>query len=403
MATAGNAKILILDGHSAAALALTRSAGLAGHWIAVGANQDLFAAAKLSRYCKASLGYPPSTEHVRAFVDAILAFVRQNTIDLVVPVTDWTIGPLSRERERFASLCHVVLPSQAALHAASDKYRTIQLAQSRGIGTPQTLLLESMADLKKWQGRTFPVVVKDRFSVRWIDDRAVSGSVAYAYSATDLEEMVRQRLQAAGDVLVQEFVSGTGVGLSCFVVAGQAFLPFQWERIREVNPRGSASSARKSTPLDQSLTALSVQLVLTMGFEGIAMVEYKKAKDGRHILMEVNGRPWGSIGLPIACGIDYPRYLIDWCLQGTLPPDTIAYRENIVCRRAVGELTHLMALRKTAPANWPVPYPTFWKSLFLMAVPWRPGMCYDDVWLSDLRPGLAGIGNWFRSRVKSKS
>ena len=35
-----------------------------------------------------------------------------------------------------------------------------------------------------------------------------------------------------------------------------------------------------------------------------------------------------------------------------------------------------------------------------MAVPWLPGMCYDDVWLSDLRPGMAGIRRWFQTRLK---
>ena len=82
-------------------------------------------------------------------------------------------------------------------------------------------------------------------------------------------------------------------------------------RAGEVDPRGSASSARKSIPLDQSLVSRSVRLITEIGFEGVAMVEYKKAADGRLILMEINGRPWGSIGLPIACGIDYPRRLIE--------------------------------------------------------------------------------------------
>jgi hypothetical protein len=217
-----------------------------------------------------------------------------------------------------------------------------------------------------------------------------------------LEKLVGPRLQAAGDVLLQEFISGVGIGVSCFVAGGKTFLPFQWQRIREIDPRGSGSSARKSIPLCSPLVSLSAKLITEMGFEGLAMVEYKKAEDGRLILMEVNGRPWGSIGLPIACGIDYPRYLIEWCLQGTLPPEIIPYRENIVCRRAVAELTHLSALRAGRPANWPTPYPNFWTSLITMAIPWRPGMCYDDVWFSDLRPGMAGIGNWFRSRIKKR-
>ena len=395
-------RILILDGHSPAALAITRSAGLAGHWVAVGANEGIFAAAKLSRFCRTSFGYPTSTADAGAFVRAILEYVRSNSIDLLIPVTDWTTGPLSEHRQQFNEICHVVLPPKSALEIASDKFRTIQIAQSLGIGVPRTDLIESIADLSKLAEIQAPAVVKDRHSVRWGGGKPVFGSVAYAFAPGDLGKKVRERVQEAGDVLVQEFVSGVGIGFSCFVVEGMVRLPFQWQRIREVDPRGSGSSARRSVPLDPTVVSLSSRLVLEIGFEGIVMVEYKKTADGRLVLMEINGRPWGSIGLPIACGIDYPRYLIDWYLRGTLPPEIVSYRENTVCRRLVWELAHLSNLRAGKPANWPVPYPHFWPSLFRVAIPWLPGMCYDDVWLSDPRPGIAGIANWVGARVKKK-
>lgn len=397
------ARILVLDGHSAAALSVTRSAGRAGHWVAVGANRGAFAAAKLSRYCQIALDYPVSTSEPQAFGDSIHQFVKTHQVDLVVPVTDWTLGPLSAERGRFAGLCQLAIPSNAAVEFASDKFRTIEQARELGIGVPKTALVRSVADVSECGDFGFPAVVKDRFSVRWMMQQAVFGSVSYAYSPADVETKVAERLEKAGDVLIQEFVPGQGMGFSCFVIARQVFLPFQWLRVREVDPRGSASSARKSIALDDDLVRHSTQLITAMGFEGIAMVEYKRASDGRLVLMEINGRPWGSIGLPYACGIDYARYLIDWCLQGRLPPQKIDYRENVLCRRAVSELTHLANIRAGRPANWPGSYPEFWPTLLQMALPWRPGMCYDDLWFSDPRPGIAGLWNWFQVRAKGSS
>ncbi len=350
-----------------------------------------------------ALDYPVSTREPKAFTDSILEFAKAQRIDLVLPVTDWTLGPLSEERDLFATLSKLAIPSRAAVEFASDKFRTIEQAKELGIQVPHTTFLSLISDLEKIGASGFPVVVKDRFSVRWIEDKAVFGSVSYAYSQTELETKVADRLQKAGDVLIQEFVSGDGIGFACFVVGGSVFLPFQWLRVREVDPRGSASSARKSIPLDDDLVRRSTQLITAMGFEGIAMVEYKRASDGRLVLMEINGRPWGSIGLPYAGGIDYARYLIDWCLEGTLPPEKIEYRQNLLCRRAVGELTHLSNIRAGRPANWPGSYPQFWPTLLRMALPWRPGMCYDDVWISDLRPGIAGLRNWFQVRAKGSS
>ncbi len=277
-----------------------------------GGESRAFRRVDLVALLQLSFDYPVSTEFPGSFVNSILEFAHAQAIDLVVPVTDWTLGPLSAERESFTGICQVAMPSQTALDFASDKYRTLELAKSLCIDVPVSRLVESLDDLRQLKQAQFPLVVKDRFSVRWIGKKAVFGTVSYAYSLAELERRVEERLRAAGDVLLQNFVSGVGIGFSCFVAGGQAFVPFQWERVREVDPRGSGSSARKSMPLNPILAAGSIKLITEMGFEGIAMVEYKKTADGRHVLMEVNARPWGSIGLPVACGIDYPRYLIEW-------------------------------------------------------------------------------------------
>ena len=395
------ARILVLDGHAAAALAFTRSLGRAGHWVAVGANQGLFASAKLSKYCRLSFEYPVSTADAAAFATAVAEFAAANKIDLIVPVTDWTTLPLAHHCEQVSFPCPVALPKPGALALASDKYRTVELARSLDIPVPSTWLITSAQEIETLPNLGFPVVVKDRFSVRWVDNRAVFGSVSYAYSAAELATKVVDRLKVAGDVLIQEFVRGAGIGFSCFSLDGEARIPFQWRRIRETDPRGSGSSARRSIPVDPDTAASSAKLIQAAGFDGIAMVEYKQeAGSGRSVLMEINGRPWGSIQLAIASGVDYPRYVVDWWLSNTKPPKDISFETGITCRRMAGELTHLENLRQGTPPEWPVPYPSLWGSLMKIAVPWYPGLRYDDFAGGDFRPGAAEIANWFRVRLK---
>jgi predicted ATP-grasp superfamily ATP-dependent carboligase len=261
---------------------------------------------------------------------------------------------------------------------------------------PQTRLINHASDLSDLTSPNFPAVVKDRYSVRWRDGKAVFGSVAYAYSDEELRHKVEQRVEVAGDVLVQEFVTGVGIGYSCLVAGGAVHLPFQWQRIREVDPRGSASSCRKATPIDPAIAEWSDQLITAIGFTGIAMVEFKKSAHST-MLMEINGRPWGSLQLPISAGLDYPRYWIDWLMSGTVPPDCVNYHAGITCRRLVGELTHLSQLRAGKPKNWPLPYPSFWKSVFKIAVPWYPGVRYDEFAGGDFRPGRAMLAKWWET------
>jgi predicted ATP-grasp superfamily ATP-dependent carboligase len=168
--------VLILDGHSSAALAFARSAGKAGHWVAVGANAGAFAAAQLSRYCKLSFSYPISTEDPHGFCETVLDFVNRNAVDLVVPVTDWTLLPLSEYRERFKHICKVALSSAASIEEVSDKYQILQIAKSLGIRIPQTWLIESPGDLASLHGIKFPLVVKTAF--RFAGEKADLFSVA---------------------------------------------------------------------------------------------------------------------------------------------------------------------------------------------------------------------------------
>jgi predicted ATP-grasp superfamily ATP-dependent carboligase len=354
----------------------------------------------VSRYCRAKFRYPVSTDDAAGFADAILEYARAERIDLTIPITDWTTPPLSERRTRFEGVCRLAVGAHSAIESSADKYATVVTARECNVATPGTTLVSSLADLDHREKRDFPSVVKDRFSARWVGNRAVFGSVAYAYSEADLKKKVEERIAIAGDVLVQEFVPGRGIGFSAFCEGDRIYAPFAWLRVRETDPRGSGSSARKSVPLTPDLIKGSHALIKRIGFQGICMLEYKlEEESGRAVLMEINGRPWGSIQLPIDSGIDYPRYIAEWYLEGKLPPVEVAYKKGILCRRMVGELTHLEHVLHGAPPGWPKRYPSRLLTILKMAVPWYPGVRYDDIWLSDPGPGVAGIVDWFKIRM----
>lgn len=402
------ARVLVLDGHSPAGLAFTRSLGRAKHWVAVGSNHGTLAPAASSRYCRLSFTYPVPSEDAAGFVEAVFQFARRNEIKLIVPVTDWTVFPLSKYRDRFERVCRIAVGSNSALQIAADKFRTIDLARELQIPYPRTSLIHSADELESvGESYEFPVVVKDRFSLRWEGDRAIAGSVAYAYSQDDLRQKVADRLKRVSDVLIQQFVPGEGIGFSALAIDKAVFLPFMWSRVRETDPRGSGSAAAVSIPIIDELRESSEALIARAGVQGVCMVEFKKPRNGGPpVLMEINARPWGSMPLAIAAGIDYPVFLAEWILNDHRPPQEIKYEQGILCRRFVNELTHLEHTYHGTPAGWPIPYPGFLRTLLTIAVPWYPGMRYADLWLSDPAPGWVGLQGWFRGhfpRLPSKT
>lgn len=395
------ANVLILDGHCSAALAFVRSLGRAGHTVIVAAEERFFTPATRSKYCRRSYLYPSPVEGAEAFLRVIEDIVAREEIDAVFPMTDITVWPLSFWRDRFKPL-KIAVPPHESIELVSDKFRTIELAEKLGVPVPQTVIVNAQDDLApvlsgNWQ---YPIVIKDRFSMRWEDGKGIAGGVDFAYSGEELAVKVSAKLEKTADIVVQEFTAGIGVGFSCFSVNGEIIWPFQWERIREKDPRGSGSSARKSQALDRDVLDYSVKLVAASGFQGISMVEFKKDPEtGQLFLMEINGRPWGSLQLPIHAGYDYPKAVADWLLDDWLPEKNRDYRKNITCRWLVADLIHLENVKEGCPPGWPVPYPSLAKACLDVLIPWYPGLRYDHFSWSDLRPGLAELSRWLKDHL----
>jgi predicted ATP-grasp superfamily ATP-dependent carboligase len=393
-------RIFILDGHSCAALAFTRSLGRAGHQIFIGVDHNSFSAASFSRYSQRCFRYSPAPQQPEAFAEEIISFCKREEIDLLIPMTDWTMVPISRVRDRFPAQCAVALPPEKAMFAAADKFQTVELARSLGIPIPRTELVSSVGELEQLTDLSFPVVVKDRYSIRWTTQGGVAGSVRYAYDRDELAAIVNTRLEVVQDVLLQEFVHGTGLGLAGLVAPAQLRIPFEWQRIREINPSGSASSARRSVPLQDDMLKYSEKLLVALGFRGLAMVEFKReTKSGRAVFMEVNGRPWGSMQLSIFSGIDFPKLLVQSYAQNELPPEHINYKTGITCRWLLGDLIHFTNVMAGRPRGWPGVFPRRISTALKLIVPWYPGLRYEDFAGGDLKPGFAALKNWFKQKL----
>jgi predicted ATP-grasp superfamily ATP-dependent carboligase len=78
------------------------------------------------------------------------------------------------------------------------------------------------------------------------------------------------------------------------------------------------------------------------------MVEFKFNSDtGDAVFMEVNGRYWGTIGLPISAGIDFPLY--HWqLLHGQTPAVPNQYATGASWRWTAGHVVRIHGLLRAA-------------------------------------------------------
>ena len=101
-------------------------------------------------------------------------------------------------------------------------------------------------------------------------------------------------------------------------------------------------------PLDEELVQKSYEMLRAVGWQGVAMVEFKvDRRDGRPKLMEVNGRFWGSLQLPVDAGMNFPLLLYRAAAGEKIIPQ-FDYKIAVKHRWFLGDLDHLL-IRLTHP------------------------------------------------------
>jgi predicted ATP-grasp superfamily ATP-dependent carboligase len=397
--------VLVTDAARGSALAVIRSLGRRGYHV-VAADTDLVSPGARSRFAAGRVRYPSPFDDPSGMLDALEVAVRRRRIDLLVPVTDDVIVPLVAERERFEALCGVVLPEPAALELAADKAATLHLARRLGIPVPETIVARSAAELAEAGRRLgWPVVLKPgRSRVLNATRRLERQPVAYAPDGEALARLAPE-LAGRGEILVQRWLPGSGVGVEALADDGRPVALFQHRRLHEVPITGGASSLRVSEALDPILVRYTTQLLEAMHWQGLAMVEFRVGPDGP-VLMEVNGRIWGSLPLAVASGVDFPGGLIDLWLGHTPARQPIGdYRAGVVGRNLELEAVWIASTLRGERRLRFLPTPGRREALAATAGLFDPRVRDDVLARSDPVPGvtvLVRIGRKLVTKVAAR-
>jgi len=156
----------------------------------------------------------------------------------------------------------------------------------------------------------------------------------------------------------------------------------------------------QSVAADAALVAQSRLLLETMGWQGVAMVEFKRdARTGVAYLMEVNGRFWGSLQLAIDAGVDFPALLIA-AASGEPVATPPSYRIGTRSRWWWGDVDHLLARwrKDAATLSLPPGAPSRWRATLAFLTFWHPHDHNEILRLRDPRPFLRETIEWLHRR-----
>jgi len=359
--------VLVTDGENRSALAVTRSLGRKGCRVIVTSLMER-CLASYSKYCTMGMTTPDPFCAATAYVNAICEIVIREKIDFIYPMTEQSIYLLNPIRNCLPGKSVLACPPPEMMHAVSDKFGLCHLAESLGVPIPKTLYLTCADDLSSNIGRIdhYPVVVKPALSKIQDGEGFLLGGVRYATSPTELEQLYATSSVLRYPSLIQEKIVGSGTGLFTLYDANRHLVLFSHRRLREKPPSGGVSVVSESIPLDDEMVGYAGKLLSAVGWQGIAMVEFKRdQRDGKAKLMEINGRFWGSLQLAIDCGIDFPVLLLDQ-LQGIdLPTQQINYPVGHKLKWFFGTLDHLLIRVKQSAdqLNLPPESPSKWQAV----------------------------------------
>jgi predicted ATP-grasp superfamily ATP-dependent carboligase len=341
-------RILITDGNERAALAAARSLVHSGHEVHVVAavRPSLAGASRGTRsHCAP---HDPLRDPV-AYAADVASLAQLEGIELLLPITDASAEALLEHRGMLPRGVALPFPDLAIYRAASDKAHILGLAWAAGFAVPETRVLAAPEDVDMLPDALFPAVVKPHRSV--VDDGRARTKLAVTPVAdgTACRRALASLPLTAYPVLVQRHVKGVGEGFFALRWNGRMVAMFAHRRLREKPPSGGVSVYRESIALDPQLAGAGARLLEALDWQGVAMVECKRDPGGRYVIMEVNGRFWGSLQLAIDAGVDFPA-LLARCVAGEPVPRCAGYRVGVRSRWLWGDVDHLY-LRLTRSAE----------------------------------------------------
>jgi predicted ATP-grasp superfamily ATP-dependent carboligase len=385
--------VLVTDADRGSAIAIIRSLGRRGYRVIAG-DANSSSLGFRSRYTAERLLYPSPSRAPDAFVQSLLEAIRRWHVDLVIPVTDAAILPLSEERSRWNGLCQVAMPDPEPLRLVTDKRKTLELAARLGIPAPRSEAADSPEAARRLAEHLgWPVVLKPKSSRIYRDRKSIEAfEVTYANRPDEVMTRLGP-LEGRCEILVQEYCGGVGYGVGLLMHEGRPLAAFQHRRLHEVPLTGGASSFRESAALDPVLYENSVRLLGALRWTGLAMVEFKVGAAGPK-LMEVNGRVWGSLPLAVLSGVDFPALLAELHLRG---PSTNGagpespYRIGVRARNLESDMVWIAAAlsgRRRFPF---LKTPGRGQGLAGLVSLLDPRSRIDNLALDDLGPGLGEI------------
>lgn len=220
-------------------------------------------------------------------------------------------------------------------HLLRDKHALVEHMAARGIDVPAHRRLDAQPDLgAAVRALGLPLVIKG--------DRGSAGRmVRIVDTMAALELAVRRARTLGGAWILQELIAGPTYLFGGLFHDGRPLRIYAARKVEQQPPRTGGASRLRSTD-DPGLIDVGLRTLRELRWTGFASADLMRRPDGRHVLLEVNPRLWGSLAGAASAGVDLftPFAAV---LAGQVPPAQLGFAADDDCLifpRYLGAASH---------------------------------------------------------------
>jgi predicted ATP-grasp superfamily ATP-dependent carboligase len=295
-----------MDARERSVLAAVRSLDQAGYLVTATASTWL-APGLWSRACSSRRLLPDPAVHLDDFLTNLVALIRADRHEVLLPGTDATLYAISRYRDRLEPYVRLGLPDHEVVMHALDREWVGRQAVAAGLGPPEGVVcrrVEEALDAARQFG--FPVVVKPVNTVVELDGRLAR----HASRLVSDERTLRDAQGQLGSCIVQRQEVGHVVSFAGVAVNGEVLASVVARYRRTWPPEAGNACFSETIAAPSSLVERVETLIDGIGWSGVFELELIERFDGTIEVIDFNPRVYGSLSLALAAGVPLPAI---WC------------------------------------------------------------------------------------------
>lgn len=309
----------ILDGQSVQALIFAKQLKQAGY------NVILFCDSKLSygyhtKYAHKKVICPSTQKETFQFHNFFLNYLENETLDVVIPMNDYSAKYLSEHKQVLQNKVKFVIPDFSVFMKGYDKNQLMKVCAENDIPHPKTIDISTLEKGTE-PNFNFPALIKPNETTGARGFRKVE-------SFDELWQVYEPIYIEFGNCHLQELIPNGGMQYKVqLLIKDKKVINSTVIEKHRYYPINGGSSCFNHTIVNDELVKICTEVLQIIGWEGFADFDLiEDPRNGLVKIMEINPRAPACIKASVVSGVDFPNAIVDLSLNK--PVKTYIYKSD---------------------------------------------------------------------------